>query len=226
MTKADFLRQFPQLVKNYQPTSAVAQQIKQVSLLIIIGASGVGKTSLIQKLDLPFVPSDVTRAPRPGEQEGRDFYFLTDYQQIMADIKAGKFVQIAISPDGEFYASRASAYPPSGWAVLPVVSTAVPAFRALGFAKTLSAFIVPPNWDEWMRRMGSHNLSEDQLSRRLAEARRSFDFALTDPDVHFILNDKLDTATGQLKAMLNGKIDNNREEAAKAIARELLEKIR
>ena len=51
-------------------------------MLVISGPSGVGKTSLCRRLmadhaDLALSISMTTRAPRPGEHEGREYFFVT-----------------------------------------------------------------------------------------------------------------------------------------------------
>ena len=51
-------------------------------LIVISGASGVGKGTVVkammaQREDLYFSVSATTRPPRPGEVDGRDYYFVT-----------------------------------------------------------------------------------------------------------------------------------------------------
>lgn len=192
---------------------------------MIIGASGVGKTSIIQRISPVYVPSDTTRRPRPGEIDGVDFFFLTNYGQVVADIESGRFVQVAVGASGDLYATRASSYPNYGIATMPVMAGVIPLFRELGFKATISAFITPPSYEEWMRRMGSHNLGEEQVKRRLIEARQSFGFALSDQQTHFILNDDLATAVGQTTDLLNGKTDSKEESLAKTAAEKILKKL-
>jgi guanylate kinase len=167
------------------------------------------------------VPSDTTRSPRPGEKDGIDFYFSTDYDQVVSDIKAGHFLQVAIGAGGDLYATRASSYPSQGMAVMPVMADVVPIFRKLGFAKTISTFITPPSYQEWMRRIKSHPVTPEQLIKRLAEAKRSLNFALKDAETHFILNDDLPEAVLQAKQLVQGETDANREELARKAAQEM-----
>lgn len=212
----------PQLVKNYTPTSDVLKHISKVELLMIIGPSGVGKTSIIDRLGLKYVPSDTTRLARPEEINGLDMYFLTSYDQVIADIKAGIFVQLLVGASGDFYGTRATSYPADGWAVMPVLADVVPIFRNLGFKRTISTFITPPSYEEWMRRLGSHKLSTEQLRKRLVEAQRSHEFAIKDNQIHFILNDDLSKAVEQTKALIDGRVDAAREELAKFTAKKNL----
>lgn len=222
MKREDFLKTFPGLAKTYKPSPEVLKHIANLTLCMIVGPSGVGKSTLIERSGLNFVPSDTTREARPGEKDGTDLYFRTDYDEVLAEMRAGRFVQVAIGSGGDFYATKASSYLGSGVAIIPVVSDVAPIFRGLGFAKTITAFVTPPTFEEWMHRMSIHPATDEQRAKRLAEARRSFEFGLRDEQTHFILNDELETAERQLKNLVAGSIDSERENTARAIAKSLL----
>jgi guanylate kinase len=189
---------------------------------MLVGPSGVGKSTLIEHSSFKFVPSDTTRDPRPDEQEGVDMYFRRDYEGVISDIKSGRFVQIALFTTGDMYATKDTSYPESGVAIMPVMADVIPIFRSLGFKKTITAFITPPTFEEWMRRLNTNDLTKEQRSRRLREAVRSFEFALTDEQTHFILCDEIDAATQQLEGLLDNKIDPEREAKAHHAAKSLL----
>jgi guanylate kinase len=222
MTHEDFVKALPELVYGYQPAPAVIEHIGRVTLLMLVGPSGVGKSTLIKHSGLHFVPSDTTRMPRPGEKDGVDMNFRTDYDQLASDIKAGNFVQIAPFATGELYATKYSSYPESGAAVMPVMAEAVPLFRKLGFEKTISAFVVPPSYQEWMRRMSEQQMTVEQRAKRLSEAKISFEFGLSDQQTHFILCDDINESAGQVKDLLNGQSNEVLEAEARAVAQSLL----
>jgi guanylate kinase len=98
------------------------------------------------------------------------------------------------------------------------VAEKVNQFRQAGFNDTITAFITPPEFLEWMGRLDRHNVERDQLGARLAEARKSYQFALQDTGTHFILNDAVDSAVEQTKMLLAGQVDRNRETHARAAA--------
>jgi guanylate kinase len=225
MTRDDFIQILPDLIKDYQPLPEVQTLIGNIDLLMIIGATGVGKTAIIKRLGVPYVVTDTTRPIRPDEINGSDYFFRTDYEQLISEIKNRDFVQIAIGPAGDFYGTRASSYPEVGLAVYAIVADVIPQFRELGFGETTSAFIVPPTFSEWMDRMDRHGVERDQLQKRLKEAQRSFNFALNDQQTHFIYNENLNKAVEQTKALINGESDPEREaqarQAAQAIYQEL-----
>jgi guanylate kinase len=218
MTRDEFIKNLPGLVKDYQMSAQTVGRIRNIDLLMMVGGTGVGKTAIIKRLGVPYVISDTTRPIRPEEINGSDYFFRTDYEQLINEIKERKFVQVNIFSTGDFYGTRASAYPEVGFAVYAVVSDKVPLFRQLGFNETISAFVTPPEFLEWMGRLDRHNVERDQLASRLGEAKRSYQFALEDSQTHFILNDELDKAVEQTKMLLAGTPDRDREAKARAAA--------
>lgn len=218
MTREDFIRVLPDLVKDYQAPAQVLGRIRNIDLLMMVGGTGVGKTSIIKQLGMPYVVTDTTRPIRPDEINGLDYFFRTDYEQLITEIKQRNFVQVNIFSTGDFYGTRASAYPEVGFAVYAVVADKVPFFRQLGFNDTITAFVTPPEFLEWMGRLDRHNVESDQLASRLSEARRSFKFALEDSQTHFVLNDELSKAVEQTKMLLAGTPDRERETKARAAA--------
>jgi guanylate kinase len=225
MNREKFLKLLPSLAQNYKPSPEVLSKIGNLSLVMVIGPSGVGKTSVIERLNLKYVPSDTTRAARPGEKEGVDFYFLNNYQKIISDLKNGQFVQVAVDSGGDLKATRSSSYPDSGTIVMAIVTDVVPIMRSLGFRQSISTFVTPPIYEEWMRRLKSHRLTKEQLSKRLAEAKRSLEFALTDEQMHFILADEVELAVKQVEDLVKGKTDAEREKTARKAAEEMLKGI-
>jgi guanylate kinase len=139
VTREQFLEELPKLAEGYKPAPETINKISNLSLVMFIGPTGVGKTTLIKQSGFNYVPSDNTRLPRPGEIEGVDFYFRQDYDQVVEDIKLGRFLQIAIDGSGDLKATRAAAYPDSGTIAMAIMWNVITQFRNLGFKKTISA---------------------------------------------------------------------------------------
>lgn len=68
------------------------------TLLIVSGPSGSGKTTLCRRAEAEgltrYSISCTTRSPRPGEQHGVDYYFLTP-EEFAAKVEAGEFLEHA-----------------------------------------------------------------------------------------------------------------------------------
>src|SRR5581483_6131474 len=201
MTREEFLIKMPELAANYEPSPEVLRKIGNVTLCIIVGPTGVGKSSIIDRSGFKFVPSNTTRSQRPGERDGVDMIFEKDIDQAVANIKAARYVQIATGASGDLYATIDTSYPDSGVAILPVMADVVPVFRRLGFKDTKTIFIAAPTSKEWMRRIKKPGLTEHDIQKRMPEAHRSLNFALQDPDTHFVLNDDLNTAVEDVRAV-------------------------
>ncbi len=79
---------------------------KKGALLVLSGPSGAGKSTLIKTVlshfeDVYFSISTTTRPKRPGEVEGRDYYFVTK-EEFEKDIEAGMFLEWA-NVHGNYY---------------------------------------------------------------------------------------------------------------------------
>ncbi|MEO0131392.1 MAG: hypothetical protein ABIK73_00400 [candidate division WOR-3 bacterium] len=66
-------------------------------LFVLVGPSGVGKTSLCRlavktRGNLSYAISATTRAPRPGERDGQDYYFLS-LEEFLAKKARGEFIE-------------------------------------------------------------------------------------------------------------------------------------
>lgn len=94
------------------PSSSSAQfalNIRRRGILFVVSApSGAGKSTLMNSLrpgaDFVYSVSCTTRAPRPGELEGEDYYFVSR-EEFLHRIEAGDFIEYA-EVHGNFYGTR------------------------------------------------------------------------------------------------------------------------
>jgi guanylate kinase len=150
-------------------------------LFVISAPSGAGKTTLCTALrqtpDFIYSVSCTTRAPRPGEIEGEDYYFLT-LAQFQAHIAAGDFLEYA-EVHGNFYGTlrgNVVAYLRDGVDVLIDIDTqgaaAIRASTDPDIREALAdVFIVPSDLDELRRRLLKRGTETPaQIERRLSNA--------------------------------------------------------
>jgi guanylate kinase len=152
-------------------------------LVVISGPSAAGKSTVVRELvkqcplPLAFSVSATTRQPRPGEIEGKDYFFLTreafrDAQQQAAFLEAKEYA-------GNWYGtlqSQVSAGLAAGkWVILEIDVEGTLAVLEK-HPETLTIFIHAGSLDELERRLRQRNTeSEEVLQRRLAVARRELD---------------------------------------------------
>lgn len=175
-------------------------------LYIVSAPSGAGKTSLVKALlksdpAIRLSVSYTTRAPRPGESDGRDYHFVDRerFQHMLAD---GEFLEHA-EVYGNFYGtSRGSiAYDLNrGHDILLEIDWQGAAQVKRHFPESASIFILPPSFNALRTRlMGRGQDSEEVIERRLAAAAE--DVAQAGAFDYIIVNDDFDHALADLVAI-------------------------
>jgi guanylate kinase len=223
MNKDQFSEEARKRAASYSASEGVLSQIANVELLAIVGPTGVGKTTVMKKLQYPIVRSTVTREPRPNEKDHDIYHFRSDYAQILQEIAQGDFVQYVISTSGDFYGTKRDEYPSQGVCTMAIYADAISSFRQLGFKKLTVAYIMPPGYVEWMRRIGD---GREDLLHRIEEARSSILTAMDDSEYTFILNDSVDMAVRDIELLMKGEpIDRHRQQLARDTGNILLDYI-
>ena len=181
-------------------------------LIILSSPSGAGKSTLARRLmqwdtDLEFSISATTRAPRPGEEHGREYYFLTEdaFKQQVAD---GQMLEHA-HVFGNFYGSPAGPVRESinqGRDVLFDVDwQGEVQIRNSDLGKhALSIFILPPSIPELRRRLeGRGQDSADVIAKRML---KSWDEISHWGYYDYVLvNDDLDATEEKLKTIVSAE---------------------
>lgn len=179
-------------------------------LVVVSGPSGSGKTTIIRKLlekvSLEFSVSATTRAPRPGEIEGADYFFLTEeeFRKLITDDGLLEWAMY----NGNYY----------GTPVLPIEAALREGKDVLLDIELLGArqirdhrpdalliFIAPPSLDELESRLrGRGDTTERDIENRLQIARGQMEEA---PDLfdHIVVNDDIDRAVDEIENLVIGR---------------------
>ena len=178
----------------------------QGRLFIISAPAGTGKTTLVHQLteQLPNVVRSVTcttRAPRPGEVNGKDYYFLTE-EEFQKKVKAGDFLEHA-TIYGYHYGTSKSVVEnelKAGKDVILVIDTQG-ALHLKGQIDATFIFISPPSLDELKKRLRKRKTeTPEMIEKRLAWAREELEM-ISHYDYH-IVNDDLSVALEALKNII------------------------
>ncbi|AZA13653.1 guanylate kinase [Corynebacterium choanae] len=181
-------------------------------LVVLLGPSAVGKSTVVSRLreeidDLYFSVSMTTRAPRPGEVEGRDYYFVSP-DEFQSHIDAGDMLEWA-DIHGGLQRSGTPAGPvdqalADGRPVLVEVDLAGARAVRASRPESTSVFLAPPSWDELVARLtGRGTESSEAIERRLTTAKQELD--AQDEFDHIVVNDDLERAVAALRAVLLGE---------------------
>ena len=181
--------------------------------LVVTGPSGAGKSTVCKPIittepDLHFAVSCTTRAPRSGEQNGVEYFFLSQ-DDFKARIQAGAFFEYA-EVHGNFYGTPRTEVEPylaAGRDVLLDIDVQGARQFRQRIAETASGlnpvfvFIAPPSLAELERRLRCRKTESDaSLKRRLADAREEMT-AWREYD-YLVINDQAEAAAAQLHAIL------------------------
>jgi guanylate kinase len=163
----------------------------------------VGKGTLIRGLlqrvpGLELAVSATTRPPRPGEVDGRDYYFLSD-AEFDERARRGEFVEHAVYAGNRYGTPRSELERPARAIVLEIdlqgarqVRTALP--------EATQVFVAPPSLEELQRRLEQRaSDSPEQIRDRLALAPR--ELRARDEFEHVVVNDDLDRAVEDLSKL-------------------------
>ena len=168
-----------------------------MKLFVVTGPSGAGKGTLIRALierrgDLEVAISATTRPQRPGEEDGHDYYFLTE-EEFLARIEAGDFLEHVVYVSGQRYGtlrSEVARIHATGRSVVLELETK--GARAVRDAEpsAVTIFIAPPSFAELERRLRERATeSSGEIDERLELAREQmheagdFDYVVMNDDV-------------------------------------------
>lgn len=191
-------------------TDANRQTMIPGKLFVISAPSGAGKTTLVKRVidtrrDLRFSISYTTRAARPGEQDGIDYFFLErdEFERMRAD---GAFLEHA-EVFGNFYGTgrqQVSELCAAGNDVLLEIDWQGARQVMANDPDCTSVFILPPSTEELEQRLRGRQTDSDEVIRhRLGEAVDDISH-WTEFD-HAVINDDLDQAAAELLAILAGE---------------------
>ena len=183
----------------------------QGRLVVLVGPSAVGKSTVVHRLreeipELYFSVSMTTRAPRPGEVDGRDYFYVTR-EEFQRNIDAGEMLEWA-DIHGGLQRSGTPAAPVrnalgQGRPVLVEVDIvgARNVSRVMPEARTV--FLAPPSWEVLVERLtGRGTESEDVIAQRLETAKT--ELAAKDEFDMVVVNDDIDRAVAEITEVLLG----------------------
>jgi guanylate kinase len=184
-------------------------------VFVITGTSGEGKSTLAKLLvarvpELALAISATTRPMRPGEVDGRDYWFLSD-QEFSAKLEAGEFLEWVELPWGEGYRSGTL------WSELeritgegrsPVLEIETGGALAVRdrVPAAVTIFVTAPSREERERRLRLRATeSEGEIDERLDIAERQS--ALASEFHYTVVNDDRERAVAELEVIVRRAMD-------------------
>jgi guanylate kinase len=189
----------------------VNETTRRTRLTVLAGPTAVGKGSVSADIrahhpEVWISVSATTRAPRPGEQQGVHYWFVSDaeFDRMVAD---GDLLEWAVVHTAARYGTPRApveeALDAGRTALLEIDLQGARQVHAV-MPDALMVFLAPPSWEELVRRLvGRGTEGEEERARRLATARLEL---AAEREFHVtIVNHEIHAAAEELVALMTGR---------------------
>jgi guanylate kinase len=179
--------------------------------VILSAPSGGGKTTIARRLltgrtDVGYSVSCTTRAPRPGEVEGKDYYFLSR-EEFLRRRAEGAFAESA-EVHGNLYGTlSAEIVRVLGEGKHVILDIDVQGARQLrhAFPRAVTVFVLPPSGQVLLQRLEDRNTeSAGHLVARLQSALR--ELQAVEEYEYVVVNDDLDDAVRRVASIVDAEV--------------------
>ena len=179
-------------------------------LFVISGPSGVGKSTVINRLmkkrgNMEFSVSATTRSPRPGEQEGKDYFFVSR-ETFDKMVEEGELLEHATFVGNSYGTPKSQVMQrlEDGITVVLDIEVQGAAQVKKAMPEAITVFIAPPSMEALEQRLrGRGTETEEKIRGRLETARKELELA---PNYDYtVVNDVSETAAEEINRILDGK---------------------
>lgn len=179
-------------------------------LIVISGPSGAGKSTVVFKAiearnDVCFSTSVTTRKPRPGEIDGKEYFFV-DLDRFRGMVENDELLEHAEYVANSYGTPRAYVEQKLNDGLNVILDIEVQGARQVNekMPDAVKVFIIPPSLDELKRRLESRGTDTARaVEARLIRARQEYQEA--DFYDYIIVNDDADKAAAELSAIMTAE---------------------
>lgn len=176
-------------------------------LFVISGPSGSGKTTVCDKLleeikDLKYSISLTTRTPRRGEENGKDYFFISK-DEFKKRVKENKFLEYAAVFDN-YYGTDKDWILSQDKDVLLSIDVQGAAQIKNNYKHAVLIFLMPPSITVLEKRLRLRATDHpEEIEKRLSKAKE--EMAQVSNYDYTVINDKLDDSVSKIKSIIESK---------------------
>jgi len=179
-------------VRHYEIPPHAVELLREHPPLIIAAITAGGKNAvterIIEKSDYRHVVTHTTRPKRPDEENGVNYWFVSE-EEMLSMVIAKEFVEVKAIHGDTVYGISINSYESvsqNGHRPLLIIDVRGVKDIITANPKLQPMFILPPSYEEWMNRLQSRgHMSHIERSARLKSAKEELQTVLADP--HFVL---------------------------------------
>ena len=181
-------------------------------LFVISGASGVGKSSILKRVmkempALQFSESATSRAPRPGEENGVQYFFVTE-EAFKQMISQGAFVEYDYHM-GNYYGTLKSEIlnkTKNGSMILDIEPVGALHVREI-YPEAILIYVAPPSLEVLEQRLrGRNDTSEEQM--KLRRERADWESSQMEKYDYVVVNDVLEDCVEKVLHIIREKTED------------------
>ncbi len=180
------------------------------TLFVVSAPSGTGKDTVVRELlakhpELGFSVSATTRKPRPGEQEGVDYFFVSS-ERFSEMIEKNEFLEYAEYTSASYGtpAGPVDEALDAGRDMILVIEMTGARWVQVKRPDAVLIFLVPPSFEELERRLrGRGTETEEQIEARMQKART--EVAQMGGYDYIVINDNLSRAVADVEAIVRAE---------------------
>jgi len=218
-------QEFKELIDNYHMSERGLKALRDVKLVIMVGASSTGRNTIIrQQLETGryhFIVSDTTRPPRVNdgvlEQNGREYWFRAE-EEMLAELRNGELLEAELIHNQQVSGvSIRELEKAIGDNKIALADLDLEGVHRIMNTKpdALAIMVVPPSFDEWQRRLaGRGRMAPDELKRRLQTASQIFEDGLKQDYYHYVISENIEQSAAIIDAIIDGKQNPHQGRAA------------
>ncbi|KAK6490455.1 guanylate kinase isoform X2 [Huso huso] len=200
--------------------SSLVRAMARPRPVVMSGPSGAGKSTLLKRLlreyegVFGFSVSHTTRNPRPGEENGKDYHFVTK-EVMQQGIGTGDFIENAEFSGNMYGTSKASVQDVQARNLICILDIDMQGVKNIKKTDLNPIYISvqPPSMEILEKRLRDRQTeTEESLQKRLDAARTDMEIS-NEPGLFdiVIINDDLEEAYGKLKSVLIEEIEKVQE---------------
>ncbi len=230
----EHLHEFQAILKNYRPSLEILDLLQTTQLVLLVAPAAAGRNTIIRNLIMTgkyrFLVSDTTRRPRINngvpERNGEEYWFKSE-QEFLYGLRSTAYIEAAIihrqQVSGISLQELRTAATTRQIAITDVDIQGCDSIKSYSDT-TIPVFILPPSFDEWMRRLDGRGLMDPtEKQRRLISAVEEIQVALDRSYFKFIINWDLRKTVEELhESIIARTFAETKQATARAHAEQLL----
>ena len=227
---------FKKILSSYEMSTESKGLLSQTKFVMLSAISASGRNTIIEELlkTDQFYPvvSDTTREKRINdgieEESGKQYWFRSE-EEVLERLNQGKYIEAALIHDQQVSGLSIEEFEKAAQAgKIAISDLEVQGVDVIMKASPTSIpiFVVPPSYDEWMKRWAKRGVITDtEKQHRIESAQKELHIALHTDYYHFVINDALPEVVQDIIDIALNKSVKDKEIAARSVAERILDRL-